>query len=151
MLRPLSSLQGELPRCPVKPLSLLFLYSGGWCPCRAVLSCFGVNQTDCPVHSTLQGRRSLTSSRRRLTRGPIGGQEEEAPGAESILHRCTSEEEKAEGERRLTWYMKMSPERRDLVPVETINSSLQWLPEGPRASRVPSGEEKVGSHAAREM
>lgn len=59
-------------------------------------------------------------------RGPIRAQEEEAPGAESILHRCISEEKKGEEERRLTWYMKMSPERRDLVPVETINSSLQW-------------------------
>lgn len=45
---------------------------------------------------------------------------------------------------RLTWYMKMSPERRDLVPEETINSSLQWLCEGPRASRGPSGEEAGG-------
>ncbi len=34
----------------------------------------------------------------------------------------------------------MSSDRRDLVPVETINSSLQWLLEGPRASRAPSGE-----------
>lgn len=61
---------------------------------------------------------------------------------------------KQEEERRLTWYMKMSPERRDLVPVETINSSLQWLLEGPRASRAPSGEEEEeegGSHAARKM
>lgn len=39
--------------------------------------------------------------------------------------------------------MKMSPERRDLVLGETINSSLQWLCEGPRASRGPSGEEAV--------
>lgn len=51
--------------------------------------------------------------------------------------------------------MKMSPERRDLVPVATINSSLQWLPEGPRARRAPSGEEEEEeggrSHAARKM
>lgn len=40
--------------------------------------------------------------------------------------------------------MKQSPERRDLVPVKTINSSLQWLPEGPRASRAAPGEEEEG-------
>lgn len=52
--------------------------------------------------------------------------------------------ERREEERRRTWYMKLSPERRDLVPVETINSSLQWLPEGPRASRAAPGEEEEG-------
>lgn len=66
-------------------------------------------------------------------------QEEEAPWAESIIHRCTSQEEKGEEEMRLPWYMKMSPERRDFDPVETINSSLQWLPEGPRG---PSGRRR---------
>lgn len=99
--------------------------------------------TGCTVHSALQGRRRLTSPRQRLTGGPIGAQEGEAPrGAESILDRCTGEE-KGEDERRLRCCMKMSPERRDLVLGETINSSLQWLCEGPRASRGPSGEEAV--------
>lgn len=66
MLRPVCSAL-QLPRRPVKPLSLLGLYSRGWCPCRAVPSCFGVNQTGCSVHSALQGRRGLTSPRQRLT------------------------------------------------------------------------------------
>lgn len=44
-------------------------YSQEWCPCRAVLSCFGVNPTGCSVHSALQGRRGLTSPRQRLNRG----------------------------------------------------------------------------------
>lgn len=42
-------------------------YSRGCCPRRAVPSCFGVNPTGCPVHSALQGRRGLTSSRQRLS------------------------------------------------------------------------------------
>lgn len=57
------------------------------------------------------------------------------------MYERAEESRGGEEERRLTWYMKMSPERRDLVPVETINSSLQWLPEGPRASRASSEEE----------
>lgn len=78
-------------------------------------------------------------------RRPIGAQEEEGPPERRVSsYRCTSETEKGEKEekRRLTRCMKMSPERRDLVPVETINSSLQWLPGGPRASRglFPSKE-----------
>lgn len=40
--------------------------------------------------------------------------------------------------------MRKSLERRGLAPLETINSSLQWLPEGPRASRAPLGEEEKG-------
>lgn len=32
----------------------------------------------------------------------------------------------------------MSPERRNLVPGETINSSLQWLSEGLRTSGGPA-------------
>lgn len=54
---------------------------------------------------------------------------------QSILHRFTREKE---AERSLTW--QMSPERRNLFPGETINSSLQWLSEGLRASGGPAGE-----------
>lgn len=77
-------------------------------------------------------------------REPIEEQEEEAPEAESILNRCTRKKEKGEDQGSLTCYVKKSLERRDLGSVETINSSLQWLPEGPRVSRVPSGEEERG-------
>lgn len=51
-------------------------------------------------------------------------------GVWSETEKGEKEAEEEEEERRLTRCMKMSPERRDLVPVETINSSLQWLPGG---------------------
>lgn len=63
----------------------------------------------------------------------MGGEEEEAPP--SILHRCTTEKEEEEES---TW--QMSPERRNLVPGETINSSLQWLSEGLRTSGGPAAQ-----------
>lgn len=50
-------------------------------------------------------------------------------------NRCTREEE--EEESGLTW--QTSPERRNLDPGETINSSLQWSSEGLRASGAPAG------------
>lgn len=92
-----------------------------------------MNPTGCPVHSALQGWRGLTSPRQR----PSGDQWELR---KSILHRCTRQKKE---ESSLTW--QMSPERRNLVPGETINSSLQWLSEGLRASAGPAGE-KCGQH-----
>lgn len=92
-----------------------------------------MDQTGCSVHSALQGRWGLTSPRQRLTGSQLERRKRKPPEAESILNRRTSKEEKGEEERRLPWHMKMSPERRNPAPLETINSSLQWHPEGARA------------------
>lgn len=120
-------------------------------PRRAVPSCFGGTPTGCSVHSALQGRRGLTSPQQRLIRGPIGAQDRcnpppyptslpslppslppsHHPEGRKHLGRIGARQRRMEeDERRLTRCMKMSPERRDLVPGETINSSLQWLCEG---------------------
>lgn len=121
-LRP-QSVPASIPRGDVRAV-----------PRRAVPSCFGGTPTGCSVHSALQGRRGLTSPQQRLTRGPIGAQDRCNPPSLSYLsslppslsssltpsrgqkaswtYRCAAEED----ERRLTRCMKMSPERRDLVP-----------------------------------
>lgn len=97
-----------------------------------------MNPTGCPVHSALQGWWGLTSPRQRLSGDQWQLRKSSPP--QSILHRCTREKE---AERSLTW--QMSPERRNLVPGETINSSLQWLSEGLRASGGPAGEKCGGN------
>lgn len=62
--RPLSSLSAAAPL-----LSPVMSLIPGWCPCRALLSRFGVNQTGCALHSALQGRRGLTSQRQKRAGG----------------------------------------------------------------------------------
>lgn len=104
-------------------------------PCRAELFWSESDRLPCPFSAAGAAGSDVTAAE--TQRGPMGAEEEEAPP--SILHRCTREKEEEEES---TW--QMSPERRNLVPGETINSSLQWLREGLRTSGGPAAERGVG-------
>lgn len=80
LLRPLSSVQAELPpRCPGKPLSLLCLYFP-WMmsvPCRAELFWSESDRLLGPFSAAGAVGPDVTAAEAR--RGPMGVQEEEAP------------------------------------------------------------------------
>lgn len=68
-----------------------------WCPCWAELFWSGSDRLLGPFSAAGAAGPDVTAAE--FHRGPIGAQEE-PPWAESIFHRCTSEEKKGEEERR---------------------------------------------------
>lgn len=100
MLRPLSSSAAPSPSRQASILCCVSIPGVMSVPCRAELFWSESDRLLGPFSAAGAAGADVTAAEARG--GPMGAQEEEAPGAESILHRCTGEEEKAEEERRLT-------------------------------------------------
>lgn len=94
------ALKGEL--CPLSQQASILIPAGG-CPCRAV-PCRAVFWSESDRLLAPFSAAGAAGSDVTTAEAQPGGQWERRkrrpPGAESVLHRCTGEEEKGEGERR---------------------------------------------------